>query len=194
MIQCRTFWLCLPPRNMKIKTYGCILLFIDLCGCKTGSFTLREKYRLRMSENGVLRKLFEQKRKNITAGWRTLLWFWGVLTPKEPSLSLFLWDSLFASSHEACPAWVLMNFYFLFLGVSALVGRCLPYEVRRSHSDTPHSVGLVWTSHRPVAETSTWQNTTLTRDKHPRPRRGSNMQSQQAVNSRHTPCVARPLG
>ena len=30
--------------------------------------------------------------------------------------------------------------------------------------DTPHSVGLLWTSDQPHAETSTWQHTTLTRD------------------------------
>jgi len=29
------------------------------------------------------------------------------------------------------------------------------YEVPRSHSDTPHSVGVPWTSVRPIAETST---------------------------------------
>ena len=28
-------------------------------------------------------------------------------------------------------------------------------KVSTSHSDTPHSVGLLWTSDRPVAETST---------------------------------------
>jgi hypothetical protein len=39
-------------------------------------------------------------------------------------------------------------------------------EVLRSHSDTPHSVGLLWTSDRPVAETSTWQHATFTRDRH----------------------------
>jgi len=31
-----------------------------------------------------------------------------------------------------------------------------------SHSDTPHSVGLLWTSDRPVTETSTWQYVTIT--------------------------------
>ena len=40
-----------------------------------------------------------------------------------------------------------------------LVGLDLLYEVSRSHSDTPHSVGILWTSDRPVAETSTWQHT-----------------------------------
>jgi len=29
-------------------------------------------------------------------------------------------------------------------------------EASQSHSDTPHSVGLLWTSDQPVAETSTW--------------------------------------
>jgi len=37
-----------------------------------------------------------------------------------------------------------------------LVGQGLPIvEVPRSHSDTPHSIGLLWTSDRPVAQTST---------------------------------------
>jgi hypothetical protein len=31
--------------------------------------------------------------------------------------------------------------------------------------DTPQSVGLLWTRDQPVAETSTWQHTTLTRDR-----------------------------
>ena len=31
----------------------------------------------------------------------------------------------------------------------------------RSHSDTAHSVGLLWTSDRPVLETNAWQQTTL---------------------------------
>jgi hypothetical protein len=29
-------------------------------------------------------------------------------------------------------------------------------EASRSHSDTPHSVGLLWTSDQPVAMTFTW--------------------------------------
>ena len=32
--------------------------------------------------------------------------------------------------------------------------------------DTPHSVGLLWTSDRPVVETSTWQHTALSTDRH----------------------------
>ena len=34
-------------------------------------------------------------------------------------------------------------------------GRGLPYGASRSHSDTPPSVGLLWTSDQPDAETST---------------------------------------
>ena len=41
-------------------------------------------------------------------------------------------------------------------GSTALVGQgLLIVETSRSHSDTPHSVGLPWTSDQPVAETST---------------------------------------
>jgi hypothetical protein len=50
-----------------------------------------------------------------------------------------------------------------------------------------------WPSDKPVAETSTWQHTTLTRDRHPCPRPDSNPQSQQASGRRPTP-TARPLG
>jgi hypothetical protein len=56
----------------------------------------------------------------------------------------------------------------------------LVIETSWSHSDTPFSVGHLWTSDQPDAETSTWQHTTLTRDTHPCPRRDSNSQSQQA--------------
>jgi len=48
-----------------------------------------------------------------------------------------------------------------------LVGQgLLIVEASRSHSDTPHSVGLLWTSDQPDAETSTSQHPTLTRDIH----------------------------
>jgi hypothetical protein len=48
-----------------------------------------------------------------------------------------------------------------------LVGQNLPIiEASRSHTDTPHSVGLLWTSDQPDAENSAWQHTTFTRDRH----------------------------
>jgi hypothetical protein len=46
------------------------------------------------------------------------------------------------------------------------------HEVSRPHEDAPHSVGLPCTSDRPVAETSTWKQTTLTTERHPCPRVG----------------------
>jgi len=47
-------------------------------------------------------------------------------------------------------------------------------EAPRSHSDTPHSVGLPWTSVRPVAGTLNKQHTALTRGRHLCTRRDSN--------------------
>jgi len=61
----------------------------------------------------------------------------------------------------------------------APVGQNLICKASSSHSDTPHSAGLLWTSDRPVAETSTRQHTTLTTDRHPCPWPESNPQSQQ---------------
>jgi hypothetical protein len=49
------------------------------------------------------------------------------------------------------------------------------------------SVGLLWTSDQLVAETSTWQHTTLTIDKHPCPRWDSNPRLQQASGRRPKP-------
>jgi hypothetical protein len=48
------------------------------------------------------------------------------------------------------------------------------------YSDTPHMVGLLWMSDQPGAENSAWQHTTLTADRHSRPQRDSNPQSQQS--------------
>ena len=56
-----------------------------------------------------------------------------------------------------------------------------------THNDAPQSVGLLWTSDQLVAETSTWQHTTLIANKHPCPRCDSNPQSQQASGRRPTP-------
>ena len=48
-----------------------------------------------------------------------------------------------------------------------LMGQGLLFiEASQSHSGTPHSVGLLWMSDRPDAETSTGQHTTLRTDIH----------------------------
>jgi hypothetical protein len=69
-----------------------------------------------------------------------------------------------------------------------------PYRASRSHSGTPQSVGLLWTSDQPDAETYTWKHTTLTTDRHPCPRRDSNPQRQQHSDRRPTLQTARSLG
>jgi hypothetical protein len=52
-------------------------------------------------------------------------------------------------------------------------------EASQSHSDTTHSVGLLWTSDQPDVQTSTQQHTILTTDRHPCPCRDSNPQFKQ---------------
>jgi hypothetical protein len=49
-----------------------IILPVVLCGCETWSLALREKYRLRVFENRVLRRIFGPKRDEVTGGWRIL--------------------------------------------------------------------------------------------------------------------------
>jgi len=63
----------------------------------------------------------------------------------------------------------------------------LTVEATRSYSDTPHSVGLFWTSDLPVSETSTWQHAYSEETDINSPRRNSNPQSQSASGCRPTP-------
>ena len=79
------------------------------------------------------------------------------------------------------------NNYFLWL-----FGYCHLLRASRSYSDTPHSVGLLWTSDQPVAATYTCQYTTLTREKPMIPTGFEPTIS--ASCSRLTPQTARPLG
>jgi hypothetical protein len=75
-------------------------------------------------------------------------------------------------------------------GTTSLGGTWPPLFSRlhdHTHLDTPNSVGLLWTSDQPDAETSTRQHKTLTRDRHPCPQRDSKPQSQKANVRRPTP-------
>jgi len=59
------------------------------------------------------------------------------------------------------------TFKILLLGSTALMDLGFRIvDVSRSHSGTPHSVGPLCMSDRPVAETPTWQQTTLKTDGH----------------------------
>ena len=86
------------------------------------------------------------------------------------------------------------NFFFCGASTQFRALASPPYCASRSHADTPHSVGLLWSSDQPDAETSTWQHTTLTSDKNPCSRGDANSQSQQASGSWPTPWTAGPLG
>jgi hypothetical protein len=58
--------------NIKIKKYRTIILPVVLYGCETWSFTLKEKRKLRVFENRVLRRIFGHKRDAVTVKWRKL--------------------------------------------------------------------------------------------------------------------------
>jgi hypothetical protein len=59
-------------RNIKIKTYRTIILPVVLYGCETWSLTLRERRRLGVFENMVLRRIFGSKKDEVTGEWRKL--------------------------------------------------------------------------------------------------------------------------
>jgi hypothetical protein len=62
----------LLSKNIKIGINKTIILPVALYGCKTWSLTFREKYRLRVFENRLLRRIFGPKRDEVTGGWRKL--------------------------------------------------------------------------------------------------------------------------
>jgi hypothetical protein len=55
-----------------IRIYKTIIWPVVLYGCETWSLILREEHRLRVFENGVLRRIFRSKRDEVTGGWRKL--------------------------------------------------------------------------------------------------------------------------
>jgi hypothetical protein len=61
----------LISKNLKIKIYKTVILPVVLYGCKTWSPTFREKHRLRVFENRVLRRIFGPKREE-DGSWRKL--------------------------------------------------------------------------------------------------------------------------
>ena len=58
-------------KNLKNKIYKTIILPVALYGCEARSRTLREKCRLRVVENRILRRIFGPKR-NASGEWRRL--------------------------------------------------------------------------------------------------------------------------
>jgi hypothetical protein len=60
------------PKNINIRIYTNIILHVVLYGCEIWSLTLREEPELIMFENRMLRRIFGQKRDEVTGSWRKL--------------------------------------------------------------------------------------------------------------------------
>jgi hypothetical protein len=56
----------LLSKNVKIRIHNTVILPVVLYGCQTWSLTLRENHRLRVFENGALRRIFQPKRDEVT--------------------------------------------------------------------------------------------------------------------------------
>jgi hypothetical protein len=61
----------LLSKNIKIKIYRNIILPV-FYGCETLLLTLRKEHRLRVFENGVLRRVFGLKRDEVIGEWKKL--------------------------------------------------------------------------------------------------------------------------
>jgi hypothetical protein len=62
----------LLSKNVQIRIHKTIILPVVLYGCETWSLTLKEEHRLRVLENRVLKRIFGQKRDEVTREWRKL--------------------------------------------------------------------------------------------------------------------------
>jgi hypothetical protein len=58
----------LLSKNVKFRLYKNIIFLVVAYGCGTWSLILREKYRLRVFENRVLRRIFGPKRDEVVEG------------------------------------------------------------------------------------------------------------------------------
>ena len=67
-----SFVFSLLSENVKIKIYRNIILHVVVYGCEIWSLILREEYRLRVSENRALRKIFGPKREEVAGEWKRL--------------------------------------------------------------------------------------------------------------------------
>ena len=62
----------LLSKNVKIKIYKNIILYVVLYECESLSLTLREGHRLRVSEYWVLRRIFGPNRDKVRMEWKKL--------------------------------------------------------------------------------------------------------------------------
>jgi hypothetical protein len=69
--QSKIFFLPVSYRKTKDKIYKIVILPTVLYGCETWFLTLREKHRLRVFENRVLRRMFGLKMEE-DGSWRKL--------------------------------------------------------------------------------------------------------------------------
>jgi hypothetical protein len=60
----------LLSKNAKIKIHKTAILPVVLYGCETLSLIFREGHRLRVFKNGVLRRIYGQKRDEMAGNWR----------------------------------------------------------------------------------------------------------------------------
>jgi hypothetical protein len=63
----------LSSKNLKIKVYRNIIVPVVLYGCETWSLTLRDERRLGVFGNSVLRRIFGNRRDEVTRERRQLL-------------------------------------------------------------------------------------------------------------------------
>jgi hypothetical protein len=96
--------------------------------------------------------------KTLQATWWWWWWWWWII---EVAFYFLVLESCLFVCYPGVTTHCDCIFHSPVAGFSLLVFRGFLI----TQNDAPHSVGLLWTSDQSVAETSTWQHTTLTTEK-----------------------------
>ena len=131
---------------------------LSCCGCFAGGGEEHALYYLPLRKKSD--SVITERSHWIEGGWPWLFWSLSQIhvAPRlaVPFAVRFSAEDSARISVLHITSVTLFCYVFIFMAYQPLVGQdLLIAEALRSHSDTPNSLGLLWTRNRPVAETST---------------------------------------
>jgi hypothetical protein len=106
-------WSRLLSKNIKMRIYKIIILPAVLYWCETWSLILREKHRLSVFENRVLRRIFGPRRNEMTGDWSSKLWDFNaclqVRSKGDPQILCIFWPKCIQWIHNCRAMFVLLS-------------------------------------------------------------------------------------
>ena len=166
---------CRMGRSIVVMKLICSL---DHCECDGHTLHKRSQRRLTADWLALRESDFSRMHRKVSSDWLP-----GYIKATRPVLEIFKMAGYFPDRPRT-----LTSFYLVLVGADGYCCTWSHWMIRT------HSVGLLWTRDRTVTETSTWQLTTFTTERHPWSRRDSNPQYYSTSDYISTTRTARPLG